>query len=379
LLCCCGTGTNSFYFVVGAGVGSLEANALTSALIWVARDGIGMIGSLVLAYYCADGFEVNVKEWRLFADFLNNFALTLDLLAGWTSPLCYFWIVAVSTLAKSCCWLIAGATKARISAHFALPGHLADVTAKESTQETGIALLGILLGMICAHAMDDKAAVTWAVFVGLLILHQWANYRLIRVLILDTLNPQRIQLITHCAPLSPVSPVDRRTLSRSLCPSAIASQETLWRPVYLWFYGPRVGVSLERILRGIAECPRDNNVDVWTNIVDMWKDEPFIIGYDVTGHLTICLSDICDTKNIMRAHFIGCYIQRVNEHKPHLSPQKLYKELIETQGRQAQEWFKKCIAPIVLNNSKYNEWNTTADASRLIVGSWRYSFNNKTL
>lgn len=49
----------------GAGVGSAEATPLAAALIWVFRDGIGMIGSLVFAYAYSDCFEMYTKEWRL--------------------------------------------------------------------------------------------------------------------------------------------------------------------------------------------------------------------------------------------------------------------------------------------------------------------------
>lgn len=62
-----------------------------------------------------------------------------------------------------------------------------------------LALCGLLLGMVLAQALgsgeDDRNV--WVVFSLLLILHQYSNYRLIRVLVFETLNPQRCFILTH--------------------------------------------------------------------------------------------------------------------------------------------------------------------------------------
>ena len=94
----------------GAGVGSATSSAVVAALIWVLKDGIGMIGSLGFAYLFSDVFETNIKEWRLFADLLNNVALTLDLALSLV-PSYHLTFTALSAMCKSCCWVCAGATK----------------------------------------------------------------------------------------------------------------------------------------------------------------------------------------------------------------------------------------------------------------------------
>ena len=135
-----------FIYIIGAGVGSADATPLAAALVWVFKDGLGMISSLTFAYHYCDVLEMYAKEWRLFADFLNNVGLFLDLLCS-QFPRQFLLLSSLSTVSKSCCGLIAGSTKARISAHFALGGRLADVTAKESTQETAGALSGLVIGI----------------------------------------------------------------------------------------------------------------------------------------------------------------------------------------------------------------------------------------
>ena len=97
----------------GAGVGSATSSAVTAALVWVLKDGIGMIGSLGFAYLFSDLFETNIKEWRLFADLLNNVALTLDLALSLV-PSYHLTFTALSAICKSCCWVCAGATKGMV-------------------------------------------------------------------------------------------------------------------------------------------------------------------------------------------------------------------------------------------------------------------------
>ena len=56
-----------------------------------------------------------------------------------------------------------------------------------------LALCGLVLGMCLAQALGsgDNDRHVWVVFSLLLVLHQYSNYILIRVLVFETLNPQR--------------------------------------------------------------------------------------------------------------------------------------------------------------------------------------------
>ena len=60
-------------------------------------------------------------------------------------------------------------------------------------------MIGLVLGYICTTALSRSQEVCWGIFVLLTCLHQYANYRLVRVLVLDTLNPQRLFLIVQHA------------------------------------------------------------------------------------------------------------------------------------------------------------------------------------
>jgi hypothetical protein len=179
-----------------AGVGNGNATAASAALQWALRDGTGMIGGLLFSYAASHLFDSHVKEFRLFADVINDVALTLDMLAPNVGPYYSLWILSLSTIGKTMCGMSAGATKGRITQHFARHGNMADLAAKESTQETMVSLLGMMGGVAVAHLLQQLPyAVTWLLFGLLTIVHVWANYQAVVLLKLATLNPERTHVL----------------------------------------------------------------------------------------------------------------------------------------------------------------------------------------
>lgn len=138
----------------------------------------------------------DLQEFRLFADVINDVALTLDMLAPAAGDYS-MWVLSLSTLCKTMCGMSAGATKGRITQHFAREnGNMADLTAKESTQETLVSLMGMIGGVLVARMLEDAhTLVTWCIFLVLTALHVWANYKGVMLLRLATLNPERTQVL----------------------------------------------------------------------------------------------------------------------------------------------------------------------------------------
>jgi hypothetical protein len=209
-----------------SGVGDATATAMSAALAWAIRDGIGMVGGLVFSYVASDSFDVHVKEFRLFADVINDVGLTLDMLAPHFATVSTtvpwpMYILCLSTFCKVMCGMSAGATKGRITQHFAVRGNMADLTAKESTQETLVSLLGMIGGIGLARTLsrfssarqdngqgdgnDDSISnvrrfvlstnqelfITWLIFGVLTLVHVWANYKGVMLLRLKTINRER--------------------------------------------------------------------------------------------------------------------------------------------------------------------------------------------
>ena len=185
-----------------AGVGNSEATALSAALSWALRDGTGMIGGLMYSYAASQYFDSHAKEFRLLlADVINDVALTLDMVAPWFGPDTSVWVLGLSTIGKTICGITAGATKGHITQHFAKDGgNVADLTAKESTQETLVSLLGMIGGVWVAKVLDrycqkDLFFWTWLLFGILTAIHVWANYKAVSLLKLATLNPERTRVL----------------------------------------------------------------------------------------------------------------------------------------------------------------------------------------
>jgi hypothetical protein len=185
--------------LTAAGVGNADATAMSAAMTWAMRDGLGMIGGLTFPYHASSLFDGYVKEFRLFADVINDVGLTLDMLAPYFGSENILYVTSAATICKIMCGISAGATKGSITQHFCTRGNMADLNAKEGTQETLVSLVGMILGVILAKylhklELNDKslaASVSWTVFNILTIVHVVVNYFGVKLLHLKTLNAQR--------------------------------------------------------------------------------------------------------------------------------------------------------------------------------------------
>lgn len=257
----------------GAGVGSDAASPMAAALVWTLRDGVGMFGSLLFSYLVGAQFDVNVKEWRLFADLINDVGLTLDMLAPLSGPTGFVWVAALGAACKTVCGMTAGATRASITSHFALANNLADVSAKEGAQETAVTLLGLVAGSGLAQALGDSEATAWFAFIVLTAVHVWANWLGVGCLALDYINPQRAHLLTKAwwtqwrtmaGPSAMAAPLiassdhagneGESEARMCLAPARIATRERLWVPLQLWRRGPRLGAGVSELIdRGASD------------------------------------------------------------------------------------------------------------------------------
>ena len=185
--------------LTAAGVGNSEATAMSAAMTWAMRDGLGMIGGLTFSYSVSFLFDGYVKEFRLFADIINDVGLTLDMLAPYFGSENILFVTSAATICKIMCGISAGATKGSITQHFCMRGNMADLNAKEGTQETLVSLFGMILGVMLAkylHKLEqiDKftaSSVSWTIFIALTIVHVVVNYIGVKMLRLRTLNAQR--------------------------------------------------------------------------------------------------------------------------------------------------------------------------------------------
>nr|CAH0098414.1 unnamed protein product [Daphnia galeata] len=185
----------------GVGVGSSTSTPLAATLMWLIKDGTGMVGRILFAWCNGTKLDADSKKWRFFADLLNDCALSLELCAPYavaaiggsngtmTSILC------VAGVAKSIVGVAGGATRAALTQHQARQGNLADVSAKDGSQETLVNLAALITSLWLLPLLDGSTRMTWLVFFLFTLLHVFANLKAVKAVTMETLNRARFMII----------------------------------------------------------------------------------------------------------------------------------------------------------------------------------------
>ncbi|KAJ5736755.1 uncharacterized protein N7483_001880 [Penicillium malachiteum] len=179
----------------GVGVGDADASPTSALLLHILQDTSGRIATILFAHRVGTALEPECKTYRLAADVFNDIAMILDCL----SPMVPAGVMRVSVLStagilRALCGVAGGSSKASLSAHFARWGNLAELNAKDSSQETIISLLGMLVGsVVVSHITGFKT--TWALLLTLLAAHLALNYTAVRAVQMTSINRQRANII----------------------------------------------------------------------------------------------------------------------------------------------------------------------------------------
>lgn len=138
--------------------------------------------------------EPECKYYRFLADIFNDCSQFLDLLLPALPLIPKVSVMVSASVLRSLCGVAAGASKATLSAHFAKTGNLAELSAKEQSQETVVSLMGMLTGTLLVKLVDGKTAV-WCWMVVLVGVHLMTNYYGVRAVKMRTLNRQRATIV----------------------------------------------------------------------------------------------------------------------------------------------------------------------------------------
>ncbi|KAF4231599.1 hypothetical protein CNMCM8980_009611 [Aspergillus fumigatiaffinis] len=265
----------------GVGVGNANASPTSALLLHILQDSSGRIATILFAHRVGTALEPECKMYRLAADVFNDVAMVLDCL----SPMVPAGVGRVGVLSaagvlRALCGVAGGSSKASLSAHFARGGNLAEVNAKDSSQETIISLIGMLVGSFVVSRVTSVAA-TWASLLFLLTVHLGMNYAAVRAVQMTSLNRQRANIVfstlldsdpaldLHSLSLSkevdhPTPPATQQsslTTSRPpLTPADVSKQERIFEPdgILKWTSASsechelgycQIGISLDRFLR----------------------------------------------------------------------------------------------------------------------------------
>ncbi|KAL4900576.1 hypothetical protein BDW74DRAFT_161689 [Aspergillus multicolor] len=179
----------------GVGVGNADASPTSALLLHILQDTSGRIATILFAHRVGTALEPECKMYRFAADIFNDLAMVLDCL----SPMIPAGVSRVTVLSaagvlRALCGVAGGSSKASLSAHFARWGNLAEVNAKDSSQETVISLIGMLVGSLVVSRIIGFTA-TWLTLILLLTMHLSLNYAAVRSVQMTTLNRQRANIV----------------------------------------------------------------------------------------------------------------------------------------------------------------------------------------
>lgn len=178
----------------GYGVGDEKATALAATMTWILRSGTGMVGSILFAWFQGSNLDCNAKKWRLFADILNDTSILIEMLAPLFKT--YFTFLAcLSSISKSIVGVAGGATRAAMTQHQARRDNMADVAAKDGSQETLVNLMALIAGLIITPLVSGNPLLTWTLFFIFTFLHLYANFRAVSSVVMETISLSRLHLL----------------------------------------------------------------------------------------------------------------------------------------------------------------------------------------
>nr|KYP65696.1 UPF0420 protein C16orf58 isogeny [Cajanus cajan] len=229
------------------GVGEKSATVIGATFQWFLRDLTGMLGGILFTFYQGSNLDSNAKRWRLVADLMNDLGMLMDLISP-LFPSAFVFVVCLGSISRSFTGVASGATRAALTQHFALQDNAADISAKEGSQETVATMIGMALGMLVARITIGHPLAIWFSFLSLTVFHMYANYRAVRCLALNSLNPERSSiLLQHFMGTGQV-----------LSPEQVSSQESVL-PLQIISWSSKNANSLHKKVRlGMRVSSFDN-------------------------------------------------------------------------------------------------------------------------
>ncbi|KAJ4498945.1 vitamin B6 photo-protection and homoeostasis-domain-containing protein, partial [Lentinula lateritia] len=198
----------------GYGVGNASASSTNALLLTVLQDISNRLTTIIAAFFFGSSLFPEAKTYRFLADLLNDAAIVIDTLSPLlaslydahvptfvavipflppTVPLRVY-TLCFSASMRALCGIAAGGSKTAITMHFATPlegtGDVGDLNAKDSSKETVLALLGMLIGTITVPYLTTPWS-TYTVLFIMVFLHLLINYIGVRGVIFRSLNRQR--------------------------------------------------------------------------------------------------------------------------------------------------------------------------------------------
>ena len=175
-------------FLRGLGVGSEESEVSSAMLIWIFRDGTGMLAGLFAGmpiFTQKFGDLKKLRFWRMVAEFCRAMGGGCELL----SSLCkehFLHLVCLATCFNSFAGVISGVNRGALVLHFSKDGsNIADCAAKEGNQDRAVKLIGIALAVVFVRKASEDEVLACQYYIAITILHLYFNWLAVNALQLE--------------------------------------------------------------------------------------------------------------------------------------------------------------------------------------------------
>ncbi|VVT56093.1 uncharacterized protein SAPINGB_P004804 [Magnusiomyces paraingens] len=185
--------------LTAVGVGDDSATSTSALFMKIIQETVGRLGTILFAWKYGSSLEPECKKYRFLADIVNDTAIFFDCI----SPFFPFnksitvFTLCISGFFRSICGVMAGGSRAALTLHFTQPerGSIADVNAKDQSQETVISLIGMIAGSLVVGVVPSEGLLMWVVMLMLLTIHLYTNYQAVSNVVMQSLNRQRTNIL----------------------------------------------------------------------------------------------------------------------------------------------------------------------------------------
>ncbi|KAL5015975.1 hypothetical protein ScPMuIL_005564 [Solemya velum] len=278
------TGTLASQAVLkGVGVGDESATILAATMTWILKDGTGMIGRIWFAWLKGSSLDCDAKRWRLFADMMNDLAIFMKILAP-SFPHLFTGIICVAGVFQAIVGVAGGATRAALTLHQARRNNMADVSAKDGSQETLVNLAALLCSLVMIPLVTGHEIIIWTLYVLFTFLHLYANYSAVTAVVMETLNMARLHILaSHYFEDTTILPV-----------SVVNYLEPVVWPTRMKF-DIKLGVSMSNI------CRSSEDIDILRSV---YKDSSYLLNVDLKRR-TIFI--VLNERSTVENELLSCY------------------------------------------------------------------------
>lgn len=349
----------------GVGVGDESASPLAATITWLIKDSTSMIGRILFAWLQGTKLDSECKQWRLFADVINDMAMFLDLISGFL-PHYFTAIVCVSGLLKAIVGVAGGSTRAALTQHQARQNNMADVAAKDGSQETLVNLLAVICSLVIVPAVVQNIMFIWILYFVMTFLHITANYMAVKCVKMETFNKIRFRIFAQNYIKD--SYLD---INQSLSVEEVNQKEKLFFPH--WFHSADINLGTS-----FQDLTTQKSCKDIIQILELYKDCNYILSVSeiipAKAFIKVVYREPVSALTCMESMLQACHVEHILLHgsyKEREKQQKLDRQQIEIMSRNYTKLFFNDFIEKV-EKQGFNVRNVLFD-----VGMWRAKWHLK--